>query len=883
MIGKTLGHYQITEKLGAGGMGVVYKARDLHLDRFVALKILPPEKVIDPDRRRRFVQEAKAASALNHPNIIHVYDIDQSEGTDYIAMEYVEGRTLAQLIPRRGMQLGEALKCGIQIADALARAHGAGIVHRDLKPSNIMVDEHGLVKVLDFGLAKLAETAPSGGDETTRTVEAATEKGTIVGTTAYMSPEQAAGRKVDARSDIFSFGSVLYEMVTGRRAFEADSKFSTLAAVIERDPASLAGEVPHDLEKIITRCLRKDPERRFQYMHDLKVELQEFKEDSDSGRVQQAPVAAKQVKPVRLAIGAIAALALIAVAVAGWYWLSRQRSAEPEASLTAVPLTSYAGYEVTPTFSADGKQVAFEWCTGGPLADCDIYIKQIGEEPPFRLTRDPAEDFSPAWSPDGNFIAFLRKLSADRAALMLVPQRGGLERLLEELDIGGLGYWTGHGPYVAWTPDSEWLAIPSEESGKAARGLLLISVKTREKRMLTTTPDGFVDITPTFSPDGRTLAFTRSRGILSRIYFLRVGRNYEPQGEPQQLASAEERRSSDPAWTPDGSEIVYRSGVRGLWRMAASMSGRAVRLGFASDANAAPAISRQGNRLAYPVQRWDSNIYRIDLSGPDLSPGAPFKLISSTREDLAPAYSPDGRKIAFCSDRSGSWEFWVCDRDGLNAAQLTSLEGASDDRPTWSPDGRSIAFCLPVGGERHLFVANTNGGTPRSLTDDPGTAPGWPAWSRDGQSIYFRSRGEIWKMPAAGGDAAQRTRNGADLPQESPDGKFLYYMKADRYPDQCSVWRMPTGGGEETRVVDSTSCYSPYRAVERGIYFVTPSDEQRRCEMRYRDLSTGEMRKIVTIEQQLAGFIDVSSDGRTILYTQVDEAGSDLMLVENFR
>ena len=216
MIGKTLGHYQITEKLGEGGMGVVYKARDTHLDRFVAFKVLASEKVADPDRKRRFVQEAKAASALNHPNIIHVYDIDQADGTDFIAMEYVEGRTLAQLIPRRGMQLGEALKYAVQIADALARAHGAGIIHRDLKPSNIMVDEHGLVRVLDFGLAKLTEAAPSGGDETTRTAEATTEKGTIVGTTAYMSPEQAAGRKVDARSDIFSFGSVLYEMVTGR-------------------------------------------------------------------------------------------------------------------------------------------------------------------------------------------------------------------------------------------------------------------------------------------------------------------------------------------------------------------------------------------------------------------------------------------------------------------------------------------------------------------------------------------------------------------------------------------------------------------------------------------------------------------------------------------
>ena len=232
MIGKTLDHYQITEKLGEGGMGVVYKARDTHLDRFVALKILPPEKVSDPDRKRRFIQEAKAASALNHPSIITIYDIDQADGVDFIAMEYVAGKTLDELIPRKGMRLSLALKYAVQIADALARAHGAGIIHRDLKPSNVMVDEHGLVKVLDFGLAKLTETS---GPEA-KTAATPTGEGTILGTAAYMSPEQAEGKKVDARSDIFSLGSVLYEMVTGQKAFQGTSKMSTLSAILHQEP-----------------------------------------------------------------------------------------------------------------------------------------------------------------------------------------------------------------------------------------------------------------------------------------------------------------------------------------------------------------------------------------------------------------------------------------------------------------------------------------------------------------------------------------------------------------------------------------------------------------------------------------------------------------------
>jgi serine/threonine protein kinase len=237
VIAKTISHYKILEKLGEGGMGVVYEARDTNLDRFVAIKVLPAEKVADPERKQRFVQEAKAASSLNHPNIITIYDIGQAQGVDFISMECVVGKTLDRLIPQRGMRLNEALKYAVQIADALARAHSAGIVHRDLKPGNIMVNEHGLVKVLDFGLAKLTEATPVGEDESTRTIRPTTEEGKIVGTVAYMSPEQAEGKKVDARSDIFSFGSVLYEMVTGGQAFHGDTKASVPGIVSQRATA----------------------------------------------------------------------------------------------------------------------------------------------------------------------------------------------------------------------------------------------------------------------------------------------------------------------------------------------------------------------------------------------------------------------------------------------------------------------------------------------------------------------------------------------------------------------------------------------------------------------------------------------------------------------
>ena len=297
LLGQQLGSYQILSLLGTGGMGVVYKARDTRLKRSVAIKVLPADQVSDPERKRRFIQEARAASALNHPNIITIHDIGSEGGIDFIVMEYVAGKTLDQLIPRKGMRLNETLKLAIQMADALAKAHSAGIIHRDLKPTNVMVTDDGLVKVLDFGLAKLTEVESDEGG--TRTTQLQTEEGTIVGTVSYMSPEQAEGKKVDARSDIFSFGAVLYEMVTGQKAFQGDSKMSTLAAILKQEPkpiSQLVPGIPRDLEKIINRCLRKDPGRRFQHMDDLKVELEELKEESDSGTLAGTPPA---VRPTR--------------------------------------------------------------------------------------------------------------------------------------------------------------------------------------------------------------------------------------------------------------------------------------------------------------------------------------------------------------------------------------------------------------------------------------------------------------------------------------------------------------------------------------------------------------------------------------------------------
>jgi serine/threonine protein kinase len=888
VIGRTISHYSILEKLGEGGMGVVYKARDTRLDRFVAIKVLPAESVADPERKQRFVQEAKAASSLNHPNIITIYDIGQAEGVDFISMECVAGKTLDRLIPRRGMRLNEALKCAVQIADALARAHSAGIVHRDLKPGNIMVNEQGLVKVLDFGLAKLTEPTPADEDAATRTMRPTTEEGKIVGTVAYMSPEQAEGKKVDARSDIFSFGSVLYEMVTGEKAFHGDTKASTLAAILKDNPrpaSKLVDGLPREMERLVSRCLRKEVNQRSQHMDDVKIALQELKEESDSGVLGAAAVS--RSNPHRRRHWVLSVAAIVIVAMVG-VWLVRSKKEVPETQLVAVPLTSYPGSESWPSFSPDGTQVAFGW-NGEKQDNWDIYVKQIGVEPPYRLTNDPAMDYSPAWSPDGRSIAFLREVSAGKTAIMLIPQRGGSERILAEIN-GSLQGFPPFGPYLSWTPDSKWLVGTTLAVGQHGGGLRLYSTETGEQRPLSNPPTEEIgDTAPAVSPDGRTLLFSRVSPDFYNVtlWLLHLGEGYQPLGKEEKVQSGN-MTNMGAAWLPDGSEFVFGSGTLGnlrLWRIAVSNGAIPKRINLDASNASEPAISRLGNRLAFATAKWDLNIWRIDLKGPGQKPGVPFRFISSTQLEYYPAFSPDGRRIAFVSQRSGTDEIWICDSDGSKTLQLTSFGGSEIYGPSWSPDSQNIAFTGVLKGMKDdIYSISVNGGAARRLTTHAAEDK-WPYWSHDGKWIYFSStrsgREEIWKMPSSGGEAVQITRNSGDAPQESPDGKFLYYMKG--WPEAVTVWRASVDGNQEAKVLDSVNGVGHWTVGREGIYFFRGPDKMGHSDICFYEFATGQIRKVLTIQLPVFNHIAVSPDGGTILYPQSDELGSVLMLVENFR
>jgi predicted Ser/Thr protein kinase len=649
-----LGPYEILGLLGMGGMGEVYKARDTRLGRTVAIKVLPPDKVADPERKARFLHEAKAASALNHPHIVTVYDIAAEQGMDFIVMEFVSGKPLSSLIARAGIPLAEALKYGAQMADALSAAHAAGIIHRDLKPANVIVAETGSVKLLDFGLAKLSG-AGNAESETTRTMH--TQDGAIMGTVAYMSPEQAEGRATDWRSDIFALGVVLYEMITGQRPFRGESSLSILTGVLRDDPApprSLVADLPPEIDRVILRCLRKDPARRFQHMDDLKVALEELREDSISGSITVAvtPVAARRPRvPLRL----VAIATAILLAAGAGLWFGRAHRPVRELPATAVPLTSYAGHVSDPAFSPDGNQVAFSW-DGDRQDNVDIYLKLVGPGTPLRLTTDPGEDRHPAWSPDGRSIAFLR-YSGRPTQLLVIPALGGPERKLAE----------GRLFFTAWTPDGRWVLTAQSAGLQQPNTLAAVSVETGEIRGLTQPVPGSWagDTGPSVSPDGRFVAFARSMTRSnSQVCVLRLDDSMRPVGEPRQL-TYESRPCVHPTWTPDGREIIFASappgtggGLHGtLMRIAADAPPHtpATQIPL-TDGGESPTLSRQG-RLIFSRTVTDENIWRLPLTAG--KPGTARRFIFSTRQPMNRATPPTGagwhsRRTAPAPTRCGS-------------------------------------------------------------------------------------------------------------------------------------------------------------------------------------------------------------------------------------
>jgi serine/threonine protein kinase len=714
--GDVVGRYRILYKLGAGGMGEVYAAEDTRLGRKVALKILPPEVAHDQERRARFEREARAIAALSHPSIVVVHAVEELEGRLAIVMELIEGRTLAEMTPPGGMALPQLLEIALPLVQAVAAAHQTGITHRDLKPQNVMVTTDGRVKVLDFGLAKM--NLEMAGDLAQQPTVSVTGEGKLVGTVAYMSPEQAQGKKVDVRSDVFALGVVLFELATGRRPFQGDSAVSILSAILKDEPPSVStvrSGMPGALDRVLRRCLAKDPLKRYQTAIDLQHDLEELRNPA---------------QPARRRSGAwrwVATLPLVAlVAVMTFKLLQRERGDDGPRVASLMHLTSAPDQELEPSLSPDGTW--FVYASKARNGNWDIYRQRVGGENAQNLTADcDQDDVSPAISPDGERIAF--HSGRGGGGLFVMGATG--ESVRKVADVG-------FDP--SFTPDGAKVVVSTIESeldprflGSAEAQVWLIDVESGEKKRIVSADQG---MKPVVDPSGKRIAFWRvhTGGMRDLFTASLDGGAAEPLTDDRPL-------DYDPAWSPDGRWLYFasdRGGNMNLWRIGVDANGKARGTpDWVSDGAMgwmfAPAFSRDGQRMVFVAGGPADRIERIafdpvkeevigqptriasgftpavvkdqlvyfatepheDIMVARTDGTARRRLTDDPFRDRVPRLSPDGQKVAFYSDRSGAYELWSEQLDGSGLTQLTQVGHLW--YPIWSPDGKRMAGCSLLG------------------------------------------------------------------------------------------------------------------------------------------------------------------------------------------
>ena len=935
-IGTRLGRYEIRSKLGEGGMGEVYLAQDMKLDRTVAVKVLPADLAQDQSRMRRFVQEARTASSLSHPNVAHIYEIEEIDGMHFIAMEYVNGATLRERIARGGLDLNEVLDIAVQIAAALSAAHSAGITHRDVKPDNVMLRQDGYVKVLDFGLAKLSELTSDTDTEAPTKAMVNTDPGTVMGTVGYMSPEQARGKAVDARTDIWSLGVVIYQMVTNHLPFERSSNSDVIAAILGKEPppmARYAREVPEAFEWITTKALTKDPDERYQTAKEMMVDLRRIKQRLDAhaeierssapdssgvtsgmsgqqpsvgaaspgstvsaaGSFSTAPVSSaeyliSEIKRHKTGFGLILAVTLVA-AIGGGLWIYKlftmgKSSGPPAIRFTRLTSGGTIGNETITggaAISPDGKYVVF-WTLDGTKSSC--YVQQISTNSLVRIVGPLEGNYGAStFSPDGEFV-FYNGDDKDNVdgALFQIPVLGGQPRKI----VNGIS------SPVTFSPDARQIAyvhlIP-------ATGETLLKVANADGSGVSkiiarrTLPNYFSPDGPSWSPDGRVIALgvASISAVIAGSTVVEIpaaGGNERPITPPQWGFVSRVN------WLSNGSGLVitlyasYTSMGTQIWfvsypdgaahRITNDLNGYGtISLGVSSDSKTIVTVQEDFTRTIW-------------ITRPNDDPGQARQISNGKYEGAeSMAMTRDGR-IVYLDLIGDSSEIWIMKSDGSDKRRLTS-DGALKDRVSVSPDDRYLLFSSNRSGNFSIWRADIDGNNPKQLTEESTFAVGAIS-SADGKWVLFQSfrsgKWSVWKVPIDGGDATQISDVECSLPALSPDGKLIACL----IPNQKASFRwqiaiIPYDGGPVQKLFDLPPTFGfngglRWTADGRSISYL--KEEGATSNVYAQPLDGGPSRALTRFKMDRASRFEWSRDGKQILLGRGPQT-DDVVLIKDFR
>ncbi|MGH9789752.1 MAG: protein kinase domain-containing protein [Candidatus Acidiferrales bacterium] len=877
MIGKSLHHYRVVERIGAGGMGEVYRATDTRLGRDVAIKTLPEGFARDPERLARFEREARVLAALSHPNIATIHGLEVFEGVRFLVMEYVPGLALQGPLP-----IEEALGFCLQVSGALEAAHEKGIIHRDLKPANVKVTPDGKVKVLDFGLAKSVE-APVVDSSQTPTITAATHGGAILGTAAYMSPEQARGRPLDRRTDIWSFGCVLFEALAGRRAFAGDTASDTIASILRTEPDwdALPAHTPARPRTLLRRCLQKDPMRRMRDIGDVRLEIEESLADLAKPAAGAVPTSAPTVRRSTFALALIALLILLGGAAAGWWLAARQHFGEATRTVEVRRLTEFEGLERFPALSPDGRAVAFTADAGGKH---QIWVRLLGGGAPLQLTRDAADHFHPRWSPDSTTIIYLVHAAEAGAPGVLweVSALGGSPRRIAEAISGG-----------DISRDGRRIAFFRGDSSGIA--LTVTSRDGSNPQVVARLPATQSYSIPRWSPDDQRIAYQSGLIFNFDVYAVAVSG-----GEPQRITN-DGAQVSGFTWLPDGSGIVYSSArdstmlylpTMNLWRQNLD-GGPAQQLTFGESPYMQPDTDSRGQVVVSRQQR-RFDIWRFPIvNSPSENVRAGVPITRQTGQVQTPSPSPDDREIVYLSDSGGHGNLWITGADGSAPRQLTFEQDPNTGVgvPVWSPDGKYIAYVMRKPGLWNVdqWIIQPNGSNHRKV----GVFGGWAAWAPD-STLYFVEQAEgkntIYKMRPDAEKATLVRDDQTFSPAPAADGTlyFTASLAAVNGAMDFEIRKARPEGGSATVVVRIPRArIPPWQLLQPvlspdGKWLALPLTHGTTTNVWAISTVDGSLRQLTdfgTRSTFIARRVSWSADGKSI-YAALGESASDIVLLD---